>query len=249
MNRKATAGASRPGQTIRRLAAAAIALPLLAGCAAPGTSATSPDTLSAVTVGQPATASVADTEQAEIASRVKVRAAAAKAAKKAADAKAAEEAAAAAKKAADEAASAKAAEEAAAARAAEQAVAAKAASEAAQAKAVTAAPAPAPAPAPAADFMGWVNATMARYGVSPGPGASFVVGNTGFCGGYMCTTTQRYGTTPFQSLTTVSPGAIGNEFALIHEIAHQHGVGFKDSGGECAADVWARQYVQGSIYC
>ena len=27
------------------------------------------------------------------------------------------------------------------------------------------------------------------------------------------------------------------------------GVGFPDTGGECAADTWARQYVQGSIYC
>jgi hypothetical protein len=79
-----------------------------------------------------------------------------------------------------------------------------------------------------------------------------VVGATGFCGGYMCTTSYRASaatTIPYRSLTTVSPGAIGNDFALIHEVAHQHGVGFHFSGGECAADVWARKYVQGSIYC
>jgi hypothetical protein len=111
-------------------------------------------------------------------------------------------------------------------------------------------PAP-PAPAPELDFMGWVNATMSGYGVSPGPGAVFVVGDTSFCGGYMCTTAYRANASaaPHRSLTTVSPGAIGHDFALVHEIAHQHGVGFSYSGGECAADVWARQYIGGSIYC
>lgn len=99
------------------------------------------------------------------------------------------------------------------------------------------------------NFHAWVNATLAKYGVSPGPSATFRVGNTAFCGGYMCTTTIRYGSVPASSVTVVSPGAIGNEFALIHEVAHQKGVGFKDTGGECAADVWARQYVSGSIYC
>ena len=224
MNSKANTEVRHSSQVTRRVTAAILALPLLAGCATPGASIMSPDALSAVTVSQSAPASTAETEQAEISAQIKSRAAAAKAAKKAAD----------------EAAAAKAASDAAAAKAVEDAVAAKAAT---QTKAASA------APAPAAGFMGWVNATMARYGVSPGPGSAFVVGNTGFCGGYMCTTTHRYGTTPFKSLTTVSPGAIGNDFALIHEIAHQHGVGFPDTGGECAADTWARQYVQGSIYC
>lgn len=109
--------------------------------------------------------------------------------------------------------------------------------------------APSSVPASTQSFHAWVNATLAKYGVSPGPSAVFRVGNTAFCGGYMCTTTIRYGTVPASSVTVVSPGAIGNEFALIHEVAHQKGVGFKDTGGECAADVWARQYIAGSIYC
>jgi hypothetical protein len=105
------------------------------------------------------------------------------------------------------------------------------------------------APATAQSFHAWVNATLNKYGVSPGPGASFRVGSTAFCGGYMCTRAERYGTAVFASVTTVSPGAIGNEFALIHEVAHQHGVGLIDTGGECAADRWTRQYIAGSIYC
>jgi hypothetical protein len=104
-------------------------------------------------------------------------------------------------------------------------------------------------PAPVQNFHAWVNATLTKYGVSPGPGASFRVGDTAFCGGYMCTRAERYGTSVFASVTTVSPGAIGNEFALIHEVAHQHGVGLVDTGGECAADRWTRQYIAGSIYC
>lgn len=212
---------------IKALTAATFAVVLVSGCAAqaPAVQAVSSSNVPVFEV-----TSTPASEQLEIKAAAAVKAAETKAAKVAAEA------------AAVKIAEIKAAADSAAA-AAEEQIKAKAAVPPA------AAVAPPKATAPAQDFHSWVNATLAKYGVSPGPGASFRVGSTGFCGGYMCTTVERYGTTPFRSVTTVSPGAIGNEFALIHEVAHQKGVGLRDTGGECAADVWARHYVGGSIYC
>lgn len=112
-----------------------------------------------------------------------------------------------------------------------------------------AAPVAASQAATVANFHNWVNYVLNKYGVAPGPNARFVVGDTSWCGGYMCITVQRYDTTVLSSVVTVSPGAIGNEFALVHEVGHTQGVGFKDTGGECAADAWARQYLSGSTIC